>query len=84
MDTFEIELLSPHTAKSRCHVLIYHYLHGGKRGENMIWVGHYEHGFVQSKHGGKWLINKMKLVIDHEIGDKMLAADVAIMKFTHL
>ena len=47
VDTFEITLVSPKEARSRCHVLAYHYLKGGEKGENWILIGHYEHNLVQ-------------------------------------
>ncbi len=63
LDTFEIKLVSPKEAQSRCHVLAYHYLKGGEKGESWILLGLYEHNLVLVA-DNKWVINKMKLVVD--------------------
>ena len=71
MDTFDIKLLSPNTAVSRCQAVTYHYLKGAEKGESWILVGHYEHSLILTE-DGKWLINKMKLLVDHQIGNTAL------------
>ena len=64
VDTFDIKIESPVTAKSRCHVLAYHFLKGAEKGESWIIVGHYEHSLVYD--GDKWLITKMKLIAEEQ------------------
>ena len=73
VDTFEIKIESPVTAKSRCNVLAYHFLKGAEKGESWIIVGHYEHSLVYD--GEKWLITKMKLIAEEQKGNLMLVLE---------
>ena len=71
VDSFDIKVLTPETAVSRCHILAYHYLKGAEKGESWVLVGHYEHSLVLTE-DGKWLINKMKMIVEQNLGNTAL------------
>ena len=56
---------------TKCLILACHFLKGADKGESCVLVGHYEHFLVLTE-DGKWLINKMKLIVEQNLGNTAL------------